>query len=280
MTNSPRPRRPGRRPQGSLTHLITHSDPIALVGISLALVVSVCLDVTGAASGVESLLAGLMLTILSLVLDASARAERRFQLRQLVQTTDWLAGSVTSVAAATQRIVGQYPGGAIEDEARQRLRRLVEEFDDLSRGRIERPGDDGEHLLAATRACRERLEAVTNVADEPTWWRGDVGTAYWQANLDALARGVRITRVFLTDQPSSELEELMERQRQAGVEVIVKRRDQDPGLHVNIVVWDGRQAWEARMNAHGETVAHLFMVNEQDVSRRRELFRRLVLAGR
>lgn len=276
MTNTPRPPRAGRWSGGGLTRLVAHSDPIALVGICLAIVLSVCLDVTGAASGVESLTVGLLVTLLSLVLDASARAERRFHLKQVLRAPDWLADSVTSVSTAVQRISERYPGSVIEEEARRRLRRLSEELDELGRGRVERPGDDGEHLLNATRNCRVRMEAVTNVVGDPLWWRSALGEAYWQANLDALARGVRIRRVFLVDRTDAALEELVERQRRAGVEVVVRHREQDPGLRLNSVVWDGRYAWEARMNARGEIVAQLFTVNEQDTGRLRESFRRLV----
>jgi hypothetical protein len=52
-------------------------DPVALVGIVMSVAMSLLLDVTDAASGVESLLAGLAGSTLSLVLDSLVRAERR-----------------------------------------------------------------------------------------------------------------------------------------------------------------------------------------------------------
>ncbi|MFP8961782.1 hypothetical protein ACLIYP_14655 [Streptomyces nanhaiensis] len=282
MTSAPRPPLSGHRSRNGLIRLAAHLDPIALVGIVLGIVLSIALDVTGAASGVESLLVGLMVTVVSLVLDTAARAERRFQLRDLVQTTDWLADSMLSAAGATRRIVEEYPGSVIEAEARQRLHRLAEELGDLSRGRVERPAHDYEHLLAATHACLHRLDAVTNIVGEPVWWRDGVGSAYWQANLDALARGVRIRRVFIIDRRTDEVAQLMAEQRRHGVEVVevfVRHQDQDPALHLNFAIWDDRQAWRAQTNSRGQIMGNLFLANAQDVHELRRLFRRLVPAG-
>ncbi len=272
-------RRPEER-RGDTLRVITHSDPVTLLGTALALVLSLSLGLTGAASGVESLLAGLMVTTVSLVLGATARAERRFELRELVRAPDWLAGELTAIAGASRRIGEQRSGELLHTEARQLIGRLVEDLHDLSRGRMERRGDDYEHLLAATRTCQNHLQAVTNIAHETAWWRSDVGNAYWQANLEAMARGVRITRVFITDEVSPELNDLVEEQRQAGVAVLVaERRTLDTDLNRNFAVWDGQCGWEAQANARGETVANLFVVNEYEVRRLRNYFSRLVPAA-
>jgi hypothetical protein len=264
-----------------VVNLLAHSDPIALVGIALSVALSLTLDLTGAATAVESLLAGLIGTTISLVLDASARAERRFQLRSLLQGTDWLAGAVTTATTATNEIVRRYPGSEVEAEARRRFRRLAEELDELRLGRIVRPGDDFEHLIATTHACRDRLEAVTNFASGASWWHGEAGRRYWQANLDALARGVRISRVFICDRRTDEVTALIETQRQAGVQVaVVGRRALDPAQHRNLVVWDGRRGWEARMSPHGEIVGNVFVVNEHDVDRLGAAYRACLLAAR
>jgi hypothetical protein len=258
----------GRSRVERVAGLVVHSDPVALVGIVVSVALSVALDLTGAASGVESLLAGLAGTTLSLVLDASARAERRFELRGLLRGPDWLAGAVTGVAGAAQDVLRRYPDGDVEAEVQRRLRQLSEDLDELRRGRVERPGGDAEHLFTGTRSCRHRMEAVTNVIGSPGWWDGDVGRRYWQENLDALARGVTVSRVFLCDEPTPELLALVDRQRSAGVAVSVLRRRTIPAnLHLNVAVWDGCRGWEARMSAAGQIVGNILVVNQHDVDR-------------
>ena len=113
-----------RRRRAGIVDLIRHFDPLTLTGIVLSVALAVALDLTGAASGAESLLAGLVGTTMTLVLDASARAERRFELRGLVRGTSWLSGTLTSMAQTAQDIVARYPGAEVEAEAQQSLERL------------------------------------------------------------------------------------------------------------------------------------------------------------
>jgi hypothetical protein len=249
-----------------------YASPVAVVGLSLSVALSVILDVSNAATGVESLLAGLMASTATLVLDGTARAERRFRLRRMVESADWLPGAVAALAAASRRIVEDHPEPEIVREARRKLTTVTEDFEELARGLVTRPGRDYELLLAGTKACHRRLQAITNIPAGPDglrrWWRGEIGRRYWAANVAALSRGVAITRVFVCDRVDPELAALIEEQREAGVTVLVApRAGLDSTLHVNLVVWDGRRAWEPRMNAHGGIVGNVFTVHERDVER-------------
>jgi hypothetical protein len=138
---------------------------------------------------------------------------------------------------------------------------------------VVRPHDDYEQFLAATRACRHTLHGVTNVVAELPgqglgWWTGDIGRRYWRANLDALARGVRIDRVFVYTTMTAELAELIATQERAGVRVgRVRAGAVDPTLRLNLAVWDGAAAWEARLNAGGEIAGNVFTVNKADLAR-------------
>ena len=116
--------------------------------------------------------------------------------------------------------------------------------------------------------------------DAPVWWHTPTGQEYWRLNLDALARGVSITRVFVCDRVRAELAALIDIQRRAGVTVkVVDRRDVDPALHLNLVVWDGRRAWEGRMNARGDIVANVFLVNQAEVDRVHAVYRKCASAN-
>jgi hypothetical protein len=264
-----------------LINLVTHVNPVTLYGIALSIGLAVVLALADVAQGGESVLVGLSGMTISLVLDASARAERRFELRQLVSADPWLGETLARMAQTTQDIVKRYPGSEIEADARQRFQCLSEELDELRRGRVVRPGNDYEQLIAATEACLERIEAVTNVVDEPAWWRSTIGRRYWQANVDAIARGVSITRVFVCGCVSAELATLVECQRQAGVTVeVVNQRDVDRSLHLNVVVWDRKRAWEGRTNARGDIVANVFLVNETEVDRIHGVYRMCAAANR
>jgi hypothetical protein len=271
----------GRRPQGtSITRLVRHVEPLTLLGVVSSIALAAALDLTGAANPAESLLAGLMGTTVSLVLDSSARAERRFELRRLVQDAPWLGQTLAAMAQSARDVMDRYPDSEIEADVRRRFERLSDELDELRRGRIVRSRTEYDDLISSTGACRDRIEAVTNVAAEPAWWTSAVGQRYWQANLDALARGVAITRVFICERLSPDLVALVETQRRAGVSVtVVDRCDLDPAMHLNVVLWDRRRAWEGRTNARGEIVANVFLVNQAEVDRIHGVYRTCAAAN-
>jgi hypothetical protein len=278
----------GRRHSGggSLLRISAYADPVALVGIALSIVGSIVLDLTNAASGVESFLACLMGITISLVLDSTVRAERRFRIRGMIEATPWLGDVLPPLAAATTDIERRYGDSPIAAEARRCYGRLGEQLDELRHGRIVRPRGDYEHLLASTRTCHHTLQAVTNVlAQLPRggvgWWTSDIGRHYWQVNLDALGNGVRIKRVFVYTAMTDELNQLVAEQENAGVVVGLVQADAlDPGLWHNLAIWDGTSAWEARLNAGGEIVGNIFTVNEADLTRLSKTFHTCERAAR
>lgn len=195
MTEYRVPRRVARagRSTRRLTRLVAHTDPVALAGIGLSVALSVALDLTGAASGVESLFAALLGITISLLVDSIARAERRFKLRALTTGAPWLTEALASIVTGTREAVDHYPDSRVAAEARRRFDRLRVETEQLRAGRIVRPGRDYEDLIEATRDCTGRLDAMTNVTPwaggEPDWWGSDIGRHYWTLNLEALAAG-------------------------------------------------------------------------------------------
>ena len=261
--------------------------PILIGGLVLSSVLAVALRATGAATGVEALLAGLAAGTAALVLDGTVRAERRFRLRDAVESADWLPGAVAALAGSSRAILTDHPAPEVVREARRRLLAVTDDFAELARGRVGRPPGDDELLLAGTRACHRRLTALTEIPAGPTglrWWRGEAGQRYWAANLEALGRGVAITRVFVCDRADRldrDLAALIAEQREAGVRTLVAARaDLLASPYADLVLWDGRRAWEPRLNAVGEVVGSVFTVNEQDLLRLAEAFAACAEAAR
>ncbi|MET7962837.1 hypothetical protein [Micromonospora zamorensis] len=273
-------RRSGERggtSEGGFVRLVAHADPVALVGITLSITLSIALDLSNAASGVESLLAGLMGITISLLVDSLARAERRFHLRTLLDGPPWLVRTTTELAGAMRDAAEQHAGTRVAVEAQRRYEQFRLEAEQLAEGRIIRRGDEDEDLIGATRTCVQRLDALTNVmpraSGELSWWRSEIGRRYWDTNVEALQRGVQITRVFVYARLSDELSALVEKQRAAGARVgLLPYGVVSPQLHVNLALWDGSSCWEAHMTAHGEIGENQFSVNRTDVNRLTRVF--------
>lgn len=254
-----------------LARLVSHTDPVAVTGIGLSITLSVALDVTGAASGVESLLAGLLGTTISLLVDSMARAERRFELRALVAGTPWMNEALGPIVAGTREAIERFPRTPVEAEARSRFDRFRVETEHLRTGRIIRPGEDYRDLAGGVRDCAARFDAMANVAPragEPSWWSTDFGRYYWSLNLEALARGVRISRIFGYHTYTDELRELVENQRRAGVRVgLLPYGTVDRSLDLNLAIWDGTSVWQGRTGPHGEISENVLSVNPDDLDR-------------
>lgn len=264
--------------------LLLRGDPVALVGIMLSVAMSLTLDLTNTATGPESLLAGLSGSTLALVLDSIVRAERRFHLRSALEAAPWFGEVIQPIAESTRDIVKRYPNTLLVQEAQHRYDHLRENLAELSRGRLERDGSDYHYLILPTTRARHHLRAVTNIgpdSDRLAWWREEIGRRYWEANLAALASGVRVTRVFAYAEMTPDLEALIGQQESAGVEAIrVTRRLVPEELQINFVVWDETSAWQARLNAGGSIVANIYTINPHDVTRLLGYFNRLTMASR
>lgn len=250
-------------------------NPIVIVGVVLSVALGLVFDLSGAASGPESVLAGLLGAVITLILDATARSEERFELRHLVQSG--VRAEIRELAAVVGEIEERQPSAEVAAELRRRVQELRAGLTDLRDGRIVRPGHDLGPMLSATDQCRESMQAVTNLLSpgpgDVSWWRSAAGRRYWAANLAALDRGVAITRVFIVAELDEEARLLIDEQRAAGVDaVVLPREDVHPDLHVNLVLWDRRRAWTADMNAQGHIAQHVVSADERTVQLLREAF--------
>ncbi|WP_018351851.1 hypothetical protein [Longispora albida] len=256
-------------------------DPVALVGIVISIALSIILEVSKVANTAEAILVGLAGMTISLTLDSVARAERRFELRGLIEAAPWLRPTFVSLSKETKEVLEIYPDGPVAQEVLHRYERLRNEIGELHQGRIYRPRGDDEYLMVPMQQCERELIAVTNIQSTTVvpaimdWWHTGIGPQYWAENVRAMQeRSVRISRVFIYAEMTPELEEVIATQRAHGARVgAVPRSALDPYCHVNFALWDDRRAWEAQMNAHGEIIRTVFTLNRLDIARLRSIFR-------
>lgn len=180
------------------------------------------------------------------------------------------------LAEATSAALTRYPHPGLDEVVRQRFHQLATETEYLGRGEIHFRAD-ADIITAQVSACRSSLYAVTNVSGDTGWWHEPLGGQYWQANLDALARGVRVSRVFVYDKMSLKIAELVSKHRAAGVDVHqvqVNRLDME--LRANFAVFDEFSAWEAKMTPQGLIATSIVRFHPGDVSRLLGFFHRAV----
>ena len=94
-----------------------------------------------------------------------------------------------------------------------------------------------------------------------------VGRRYWAAQLDALARGWEIQRIFIYDTWSGDLDSLAGEHKSAGVRVKRILTELPSGLLVDVTTWGNTHVYEQRVRVEGTTTLDRFSVNEVDIRR-------------
>lgn len=247
---------------------------LAAAGLAASVALGVLLNLVDWAGPGEAVLVALTGATLTFAVGAGLRAERRAELGGMVEAVPLVRTEMERALALAGEIAARYPGRAPAEELQRRCRRFVDDLEGLAEGRIRLPGEDGSELVERTKRCVREMRAVTNVAAfGPSWWRSPVGQAYWRANVEALGRGVRITRIFVVDgQPGPQLRELITAQAAAGVRVLaVDRASAGRDLLLNFVVWDDDQAWQAEMDPYGAISSHIFHHDPRTIGRLRAL---------
>jgi hypothetical protein len=255
--------------------------PSLVVGTLLSIVSAFLLlafDVTDFGTSFAIGLAGMTL---SAAIDLIDRAEYA----DVFRAPTWLRSEVARVGHLSQQVLG-HRVDTLDAELRAVVTRAVGDIEQLANGRMERSGSDTRHMLVLTAEARRRISGVTNVtrrggASRVDWWSSDFGQRYWRANVEALARGVVVERVFVYEQLDDQLQAIAEEQRRAGVAVhLIDAAAVAPQYRANVVVWDDRCAWEARMDAYANITGNLYSYSPLDVRRCGDVVATLLVQAR
>lgn len=255
--------------------------PSLVIGTCLSLISAFALLLFDITDFGVSFLIGLTGTTMAAVIDLLDRTEYA----SLFRTPAWLRHEIARLGVAAQAAVSH--GATVLDEELQAvIARAAGDVEMLANGRMERNASDTRHMLTVTAAASRRIAAVTTVNQRDdigwiNWWSTDFGKRYWQANIDAIRRGVEIHRVFVYDELNDKLSALAAEQRRAGVKVyLISAADITPPYRANVIVWDDTCTWEVRMDAFASITGNVFSYNRLDLARCRELVETLIVRAR
>ncbi|MDR7275854.1 hypothetical protein [Catenuloplanes atrovinosus] len=247
---------------------------LAAVGVGCSVGLGIALNLVDWAGPGEAVLVALAGATLTFVVGAGLRAERRAEMRGLVESVPALRAELERIVALSGQAAERYPDRTARDELRRHCRRFAEELEGLARGQLRTAAWDADRLVELTRRCRRRMRAITNISEiGPAWWDSPIGREYWRANEEAIGRGVEITRVFIVaDRADPAVAALIERHTAARVRTLtLDRADAGRDLLVNTVIWDDAQAWQAEMDPYGTIRGHVFHHDPETVRRLRAL---------
>jgi hypothetical protein len=262
--------------------ILLHKIPniVPLGGVFLSVLLAILSWKIGAVNAVESVILGLIGTILSIQFAILVRHEEHYEFAELLAGPSWLRESIKNLAADGAIISTVFRDTPIEDEARHLLQGFRADFSNLRLGRLRRGPEDSHYLIQHTRDAKSEILAVTNVGQgigSPHWWREGAGRAYLKENTAAVQRGVSIQRIVIySENQYDDALEFAKEQHEAGVQVkLTSRETLRPERRINFAIWDARISWEAQMNADGNPIATIYCVEATEIRRLTEVHRAL-----
>jgi hypothetical protein len=197
------------------------------------------------------------------------QATRHQRLVARMESTAWLPDVLDRALGAYGLVEQKYGRGVVVELARQIFEDCQDRLEFLARGRY-RTADPDESPKSPMRTLTEHLRThlrATSAGEDLLWWQDALATrAYWQLNLEALQRGVSITRIFIYRAWSDDLDHLARAHHEAGVHVMRVQEDRLPRTsRLNLLIWDETCAMEPEYNSAGEWINSSFVFEPQDL---------------
>ena len=248
-------------------------DPIITIGIIVSIAMAIILVLVGQDS-VISILIGLVITTITLIIDVIARLKE--------SEKNILQSSVLGISLANdpgllfslQQIVKDYL--AVKNH-RYKVFSLgathaLEECHNVMHGLVE--GHMTVSPLSYFSFGRSGIDQTIDTMKtvqyaNPSYWRTKYGEKYFQSNLEAIKRGVKITRIWLQNQGSLDnYRDVIEAQEAAGIRVLVALLDEVPlELHGDYLIADDEMLVKLDLSLDGNSKAESIYIDPIEVQR-------------
>lgn len=248
-------------------------DPIIATGIIFSVAVAMIMVIIGQDSAL-SLLCGLITTTITLMIDVIARLEES---ETNILKSSALGTSVSSdpsLLSSIRQIVDDYLAvkshryKVFSQEATQTLENCRNVLHGLIEGHMT-VNPFSQFTFGRSGIDEIRDSMVTVQYATPSYWRTRHGEKYWQSNLAAMKRGVKITRIWLQNQEVLyNYRDIMELQENAGIQVLVALLDDVPHeLHEDYLIADRDMLVKQELTLDGLAKAEITTVDPVEVQR-------------
>lgn len=217
--------------------------------------------------------AGLLGTAIALqvemILQSRGRADVQTRQQEMIadiESTSWLPETLEKLLSSVRVVERIYGDTMVPRLAHEAFEDCLGRIRSLQRGHYETPYGDMLLMYALLEQARESVLATSVSSDDLAWWSSPHGETYLRLHCEAMRRGVSIQRIFIYDRWTEKHERLARMQHEHGVKMLcVKRSELPPELRLEVIIWDRRVGYEARLNSVGETIVNHYTFAEQDV---------------
>lgn len=254
----------------------------ALLG-GAALTVSLVNSFTSRLASVEETLVTHNCEMKEIVADGLARLNEVTELFDLVDRSalprEAVARLVRSVTTA-----GTLAPSIMQDFVRVEVMRLTAVMEHLNQEVADREGEDHDWILTLTGCAALTIDATSTWPEaDRELWKSELGARYLRAQRDAIERGVRIRRLFITEEPGHDLPELSrlrEDQQSIGIEVrLLALSELAPNVRLagidDFIVFDESLSYELGFDLRGVAARTVIDLRSHRIAHRVRQFRTL-----
>jgi hypothetical protein len=249
-------------------------DPVVIIGTAVSVILGVLFYVrsdVGTALGVFAGLLGITITLqvqaLAVGQQRADAASKTVRTVEKIESISWLPEYVEQLVMLIGHVEENLPETATR-LSRQTVDECVSRLTDLQRGHFRPTYGDQRLFLTLTAEVANTMLATSAQEVDLGWWTSPRSDKYWQLQIEALKRGVKITRVFIYHDWNKPLADLAKMQADAGVTVYrVKRENIPPGLVADMVIWDRICGYETESNAAGQAIQNFFTFAAYDIDK-------------
>ena len=280
---------PASRLKGAHRHMRTRSSTYVfrLVGILLSAVIAIVSDnfvsdrVYSWLIFLISLSIALHLDSIFLIESANRKQENADSILNITSRFDWAEDDLRAVSESLLEVYTKPALEPFQKIARTELDKARSVLGGLRFGQYSTPITD--MLIHFERFdASEKTIYLTNIDHTHIdWWYSEEGRKYWQANLNALDRGVHVERVFIYDTLTPQLDTLICEQATAHqngqrIDVYAVQKDVLPDeLRADIAIWDESFTYQVELNSDGKPITNRYSVNDADVASRMSMYKRI-----
>ncbi len=234
---------------------------------------------------VESLMIGLLGLVLSVLLDILIRLQTgQWQLLDTLGLLNslhkhpHLSVKIRIIVNCYLELIERNKGDLFCDRSHIVLENTRITMQELAQGRL--CATPEEQINLDTTLMKNAKQSVwsTSYVSPEAWWKTPEGRKYWDENVSALRRGVKISRIFILPRGSSkELVDILEEQQNADVDVWVAQEKQiPPGLAEDYMIVDHKVVSTAELTREGRIRNPVFSIDPLEVEKAKRRYELLL----
>lgn len=256
-------------------------EPIAIIGVLISISVSAVLFVAGV-STVYSVIIGLCGIIISLslnLLSSNRQLEEKLlntiHLNRQIYKDEWLLEHLKSVLNSWENIQSAKIHPIFNELAHAQLDEMSSKLKQIASGEIITNGYDYRWLTTLVDEAQNQL-CVTSLVNLE-WWKSPVGRKYWESNLVALKRGVKITRIFICQEIIPDVLNIASKMHEQGMEIHIAKISELPeNLRVDTVISDTNLVWTTSFTPDMFFKEHHISSRKDDIERAYGIFTQIL----